>query len=370
MAFLTLLLIPLLVAGFFLLLGKGHKVTIKEFLLHMLAQMIVAGISVAAIYWSNVGDTEIWNGRIAQKVRERVSCSHSYRCNCYDSCSGTGKDRTCVEICQTCYDHAYDVDWYFRTTNGERINVARVNRQGTTEPPRWTVAKKGEPTAVPHYFENYVKGASNTLYKKKGLTKQYEGRLPAYPQIYDLHRSNRAVGKREWQPMLSNLNADLGATKQVNVILVETHEGSQEFGHALEQHWLGGKQNDVVAVVGTTSKTHEIKWVYVFGWAKNNIFNIKLRDDLLDLKTLDNPATASSALRHNVQRYYERKSMEDYAYLRAAVTPTTTQWLTAMIIGLLISIGLGIFFYKQDTFGDERYRRPRSFSRFNRFRRF
>lgn len=37
--------------------------------------------------------------------------------------------------------------------------------------------------------------------------------------------------------------------------------------------------------------------------------------------------------------------MKDFEYLKNAITPTFGTWIAAMIVGLISSIGLGIFFY-------------------------
>lgn len=359
MIFLTLLIFPLLIAAGFFIFGEGNYVTTKEFAVQVLAQFIVAGISVGVIYHVNTGDIEVWNGKVAKKIRERVSCSHSYSCNCYESCSGTGKNRSCTEICQTCYDHSYDVDWYLVTTNQERIYINRVDRQGLTTPPRWTTIVVGEPTAVSHEFENYIKGAPNTLFKKQGLEKEFQGQMPNYPRVYDYYHFNHVLGLRkpEWQKEMNDVNAELGALKEVNIMTVVTNNPSQKYGLALEQHWLGGKKNDVVVVIGI-NKQKEIMWSYVFGWAKNNILNIKMRDSVLDLKTLTNPQEYAKVVKENIKKYYQRKSMEEYAYLKNAITPTKTQWIVSMLIGFFVSVGLGVFFYKQDVFQESWKRSP------------
>lgn len=74
--FLLSFIIPLIlaIAGFIILGG----ITWKEFLLQVGAQVLVAGLSAAAIYASNTYDTEIWNGIVTDKKQVRVSCSHSY----------------------------------------------------------------------------------------------------------------------------------------------------------------------------------------------------------------------------------------------------------------------------------------------------
>jgi hypothetical protein len=108
-------------------------------------------------------DTEIWNGRIVDRHRERVSCSHSYKCHCHDVCSGSGKDKSCHEECDTCYEHSYDIDWIAKSSNDETFTFDRVDRQGLLMPDRYKQVFIGEPTAVEHHFENYFKLAIHNV---------------------------------------------------------------------------------------------------------------------------------------------------------------------------------------------------------------
>lgn len=350
MVFLCLLIFPVLVALGFFIFGK-HTVTWKEFLAHLTAQCIVAGISIGVIYHSNTHDVEVWNGRISAKKRVRVSCGHSYSCNCVTSCTG-GKTSTCTTICQTCYEHSYDVDWRVYTDIGERFNISRVNRQGTHEPPRWTAVNIGEPYSSTHSFTNYIKASPGTLFRKQGLLDKYKGKLPKYPQrIYDYHRLDRIVDMaglnvKSWNKDLSEVNADMGPKKQANIILVFTKDQPLDFFHALEQHWLGGKKNDIIIVLDTDGKD-VIQWVRVMAWAQNKLFQVKLRDELQDIKKIDKE-NIFSTIRKVVSSDFKRKPMKDFKYLKSNITPSKTQWIVSMVLGLLVSIGLGIFFVKND----------------------
>mgnify|MGYP006897338188 CR=1 FL=1 len=40
--------------------------------------------------------------------------------------------------------------------------------------------------------------------------------------------------------------------------------------------------------------------------------------------------------------------MKEFAYLKSNITPTMTQWVVSMIVGLLVSVGLGVFFVKNE----------------------
>lgn len=135
--FLIILGVPFLIALAAFVFLNG--ITLKEFGIILLAELIIAGSSAGIVSCANTHDVEVWNGRVAKKYSERVSCEHSYQCHCRQECSGSGKNRSCSEVCDTCYEHSYDVSWRVVTTNSEMITIARVNRQGTQEPGRWAL---------------------------------------------------------------------------------------------------------------------------------------------------------------------------------------------------------------------------------------
>lgn len=349
MIFLSLLLIPLLVAVAAYFFGRG-RVTLVELVAHIAAQCAVAGISVWLIYWQNVADHETWNGRVAAKKKEWVSCQHSYKCRCRTVCRSDGKSTSCPTVCDTCYEHSNDWDWAVYTSNGERIEIARVDRRGDSEPARFTTTKIGEPTAQVHSYENFIKAAPDTLFRRHGLVEKFKGRLIPYPQaVYDYYRMDRALVQDDrgaWASALSELNAEIGASKQANVIIVATKEMDQDFAYAMEQHWLGGKKNDIVLIVSVAGD--RISWVHVMAWTDAAMFKVKLRDDVMAVGTMDRDKIIH-ALRENVQRLYVRKPMADFEYLAASITPTASQWLVSILFGLAVSVGLGWYFLNNDV---------------------
>lgn len=358
--FFILLVVPLLVAVAAFIFLDG--ITWKEFLAQVGAQAVVAGISVAICYHSNTGDTEVWNGRVASKRSDHVSCSHSYECHCRmeTTTTGSGKNKTTTTTrkCDTCYEHSYDIDWTVRTTNGESIGIHRVDRQGLVEPSRWTDTVIGEPTSVPHSYTSYIKGSPDTLFRHQGQREKYKETVPVYPgQVYDYYRLNHFVNAgasvsdgKEWSGTLADLNADLGSAKQANILVVLTKQPRDWF-YALEETWLGGKKNDIVLVVGTKEDMTP-DWVEVMAWTTDQTFKVKLRDDVLDEGPIT-PKATMDALRRNITAYHKRKPMKDFEYLKASIVPSTTHLVVALIIGLIVAIGLTWLFQVHDVFGDE-----------------
>ena len=348
MIFLTLLIIPIVIALCFFLVG-GKKVTWKEFLIQCGVQFIIVGISILCIYFSNVTDTEIWNGYVTDKKQVKVGCRHSYRCMCVTmSC---GKDCT-TTVCQTCYDHDHDFDWEVYTNIEHTYDIDTLDSQGLKEPPRWTNVVIGEPISIKKKFENFIKASSDTLFRKKELTNEYTNLIPQYPDnIYDYYRLDRVLmvgtnisNVREWNKNLSELNGQLGKTKEANIILIFTNL-PDKYLYSLEQRWLGGKKNDIIIITGL--EDNNITWVGVIAWCKDNIVKVKLRDDLLELKEL-NQVKFLEIVKADVSTYYERQSFEEYRYLITSITPSFGEWLTAMIIGSLIAFGIGVYLYNNE----------------------
>jgi hypothetical protein len=353
MILLTLLIVPTLVAlGFFIFGGK--KVTFIEFVIQNVVQVVIMASFLAFTSCQNTADVEVWNGKVASKERVRVSCRHSYSCNCYESCSGSGNNRSCHQVCQTCYEHGYDVDWDLHTTNGEGIGIDTIDRQGVEEPPRWTAVKVGEPTAVTHSFKNYIKGAPDSLFRKQGLLEQYKDQIPAYPErVYDYYHLNRLVTvgasveePNKWNQELEVINGELGASKQVNIVMVVVKGKPEEYFYALEQAWLGGKKNDFI-VVANIDENNYVQWAKVMAWTDNKEAEVNTADYMVNRK-LPLSLSVLDSIKYIVIEHYKRKPMKDFEYLSHNSKPTMGQWIFAMILGLGISIGMGIMFETND----------------------
>src|SRR6185369_625968 len=124
--FLLLMVLPTLIAIGAMVYFKG-KVTYLEFFGQIAAVALVVGLGFGASYWSGTSDTEVWNGQVTSKTQDRVSCSHDYKCRCRSetTCTGSGKNRSCTSstVCDTCYEHSYDVDWAVHASTGESSDI-------------------------------------------------------------------------------------------------------------------------------------------------------------------------------------------------------------------------------------------------------
>lgn len=360
MIFLTLLLIPALVAlGFLAFSGKA--VTLKEFLLHMLVMVVYTGVCMGVIYWRNTGDTEQLNGSVASKAMQRVSCRHPYCCMYCESCTTDSKGNThCTQYCcMTCYYHPFDQDWNVYLNACPNLTIDPLDDQGLREPPRWTITKPGEPAACLHSYDNYVKAAPGTLFKRD--TREDEKKFPLperKPLVYDYYRADGLVlvngagvdNPRAWNDAIAAANARVGPLKQANIVVVLAKNQPREYFEALNAKWLGGKKNDVVLVLGVDAN-NKIQWADVMAWTYNEMVRVAMRDEALahGVATIDVVDIAE----RNVVKYFQRKKMDDFKYLKASFAPTGLQYFVSILIGTLLSVGLGIFMLKNDVFGEE-----------------
>ena len=361
MVFLTFLIIPLIVCLAAWLLT--NKITWKEFLVQIGIQLIVLGVMTWMILGSNTSDQEVWNGQIVKKWSAQVSCDHSYKCHCYQSCSNSCDSKghctqSCHEICQTCYEHDYDVEWRAKNNLEEVWYIRTIDRQGLREPPRWTSIQIGEPTSSTHHYENFIKGSPGSLFHKTELTEEELNSIPPYPiDVFDYWKLKRLVqigvsvpDSKEWNEDISKISADLGFKKQVNIVVVLVKNKPADYFYTLERAWVGGKKNDVIAMIGLDGNNN-IQWADTMSLS-NEEFKVYLRNSLINLKSF-NRGDVIQAIQENVDKFYTRKPMKDFEYLSAAVKPTKVQWVWGMIFGFLLSVGLSFFFYYQDPFGDD-----------------
>ena len=152
--------------------------------------------------------------------------------------------------------------------------------------------------------------------------------------------------KKEYDTMLSEILKTLGSSKEVNIVLVLSNK-DLENSLKLQTKFLGGKKNDVVIVVGTKNYP-KIDWVNVFGWSKNEMLNVKLRDDIYRLGNLS-ANTLSPVIVNDVNKFYVRREMKDFEYLKDEIHPSMTMMIVAFIISLLCSIGLSWTFVKHEV---------------------
>lgn len=335
------------------------KFTLKEMLVACIAPVLVVSIIYIGGSYSEMADTLLINGQVTDKKREEVHCRHSYDCNCYYSTrtwhdkTGTHTSRT--KHCSTCYYHLYDVDWNVYSNISDTTSIDKLDRQGLQEPPRWTQVIIGEPYSKTESYQNYVKGSKASLFNLEKYTKAEYAAIPDEPiGIHDYYRSTHAVDMGTGVKNLSQLDAamadvsaKLGPTKQVNVVMAFTPK-SMDYAYAIRNKWLGGKKNDVLIIIGTKTWP-TVDWVQVFSWSKNEMVNIKIRDDIMGVGTLADANVIGQIVATDVSANFVRREMKEFEYLKNEIEPSIECIWLALGLGMLVSLGLTIWFRNEDV---------------------
>lgn len=316
------------------------------------AAAIIAATGLGIAYWQGTTDTEIWNGQVTSKKRQEVSCRHSYQCNCRTETSGSGKNQTSYTVCDTCYEHSYDIDWDVFASTGEALNIDTVDRQGLVMPPRWGKVFVGEPFSSQHSFTNYIKAnPKSVLLGQKGDMKKFGSLIPGYPVVYDYYHVRHIFNEDvplppgelfQWDWLLGEANKTLGTQKQVNLLVILVHTDDPAYMYAFRDAWLGGKKNDAIVLIGSKDG-HEINWADVVSWTPNKEYNIYVRDRIMEEKYLDHKNAIVNIIAQETNTRFVRLHMKDMKWLMRGFQPSSTAMTWIALLGVLASIG-GCFF--------------------------
>ena len=348
---LTLLLVPRLI---------GHSLGRAQLLGITAGGLVVSAIIMASAFYlakgTKTADVEVWNGCVTSKEREHGSYVRTYECNCREVCSGSGQQRSCHRVCQTCYEHHYTVTWNVFTTIGTFVIdhkdwTSRAVYQ-LPNPRRWEVVQKNDPVSDARRHTNYVKAVPESLFRPAAadLKSKFAPLIPAYPSgVYDYYRVDRVLpvgvsvpNLREWNDRLQDSLKFIGPDKQVNAVIVLVNTADPNYEYALRDAWVSGKKNDVILVIGTTAYP-KIDWVRVISWTDRERFKVSLRDDIMALQQVSVDEVLTTLLKN--LSTFERKRMRDFEYLSAEIDPPLWVMVTVVVLVVGAYVGFWIFAY-------------------------
>jgi len=295
-------------------------------------------------------DTKFVNGEVISVNARKESCNTSWSrfsdsfCTNQDSksvydgqsCSGSGKTRSCHAVYHTEYRSIYPWErrYFIEATTGT-YEINRVDKQGVNIPPRFSEVSIGDPTAIQVPFVNYIKGASDSLFNEQFL----EVAEIAYPRISDYYRSNRVIYAehtvapqfwRDWNKSLAEVNRRLIDTGANVIIVVTAH--NKIWAEQLAQGWDAHNINDIVIVIGTEDViSNDIAWVDVRSWSSTDLVNTQIKNNILATKNID-PELINSIIVDAVSSSFTLQDMSNFEYL-AEDTPAP---LWVLIVGAIL----------------------------------
>lgn len=322
---------------FILKLIFPHEITNEELVGSVIGSIAITLFSLGILYF-NASNTELWHGQVTNKNQVKVSCSHSYSCNCTTDSKGNTS-------CSTCYEHSHDFDWRVYTSVGE-FNIDRLDSRGLKEPARFTSIEINEPVSRENRYIDYVGNSSHSLYNlEQYATSENKDRYGevAYPRVYDYYNVKLVVdliGQTKLSNELSNeirlALRRIGFENEVNIVVVLTNH-DRKFGNYLQYHWNNGRKNDQIVVIGvdSTEGQNHMNWAYAFGYSSNQMVNVELRDKLQSLKTINDVQEVGSIITATVSKHYVRTPMAEFKYLASEIE--ISNWMVFFM--MLLQIG-------------------------------
>ena len=189
-------------------------------------------------------------------------------------------------------------------------------------------------------FENRVKAAPSLFSFAKVPEKV---RVHPYPANKNWNSSNRLLGPTginitKWDQM----NARLGPTKKVNVILINFVNKDRQAALYQESAWVGGKKNDLVLCKGED-------WSYVFGWTEKEISKRNLETILLENELGDE---LIPKIEEEIKKNYVIKDWDKFSYI--SIDPPF--WSYIVFIFVLAGAQTGFWIWANKNQMDKRWK--------------
>lgn len=310
-----------------------NKVTDKELAISLGANFIAGALMIVILQWyisSKLYDNYVLNGVVTKKYKDTVSCEHSYQV-----CTSTGK----TTICTTHYEHWNDYDWVVQTSVG-KLKIDRVDRQGTTEPSRFSNVVVGEPASLEFSYSNYLLADPNSLFLQNAQGVASE----QYPRVYDYYRIKHILGYDD-KELEKHLHSLLNG-KRYNVVYVITNNESSDYFYTLMKSWKGGKINDIVVVLNIVEG--QVNWIRANSYAKgmNNQLLLKNLESESLGKTFDKNLLTTHLVMIDNSFKIPRES--DFEEKRSMVEIPMFLLIIVILINLGISLGIHIHMKKEN----------------------
>lgn len=195
-----------------------------------------------------------------------------------------------------------------------------------------------EPVTVTKHFKNKIKAAPSLFSYSKVPTNIV---VHSWPKSQNLFVSDRVMGTAKsvittlnWDQM----NAVLGASKKVNLIVVGFGDSGMDMAGWQESAWIGGKKNDLIICYG--GKANEpATWVKVFGWTEKNIVKQNIQTLFLQNPVND---TIIPLIHNEVIANYVIKDWKKFDYITIE-PPTWAYWVYFIV--MLVVQGALFFWY-------------------------
>ena len=356
-----------LIFGVYRKFTNPEKFTWIELPIQLLASVAVIFTLYSFFFFttSDIADKEVWNGYTSKAEYYEEYTTETE----YEDCDSEGKN--CVTRSTETY---HPPEWYLYTSNSEKLAIsqstyrtyvkrfANETEKELYHPDQisygdgdmyYTIFKGNFedriPTSIKHRYVNYLKGTESLHRKTGGNTIGYEELLMEYPSVtsgtYGNIYFDRVIvagglkvdplWKKQVDQKLDLALTNLGKKKQVNIVIYLVKSSDQAFLHALEEHWVNGKKNDVVVIIGMNNFS-KVEWTSIMAWTKIEEFKIELRDNINELSDISDSSIFTNTIINQISKNpenggYLRMPMKELEYL---VSDIELQWWSHILVVL------------------------------------
>lgn len=365
-----LALLPVCFGAILFLCGK--TVCWKEWLTGTAIALATAGAGHFAIHLVLTGDTETWSGQIShgvhipawtEKYKEAIYKDVEHKDK--DGNTHTTREFSHYETRTDYHPESFTLESNIPSSHGVgegkwKEVVAKLGGKLTPQRGSRSTGKHDshmiagdpydyhlqntsgwiEPVNVGKFFENRIKN-SHSLFRSRRLAEAEKKNLFPYPNPTGGFESNRLLGvlPAAITPLAwDQLNARLGPTKRVNIILAGFPSSDSALADNQLALWAGGKKNDLMLFYGPG-------WSRVLGWSESELCKANLQTLLLT----PNSPTLLQDIEKEIQRNYQIVDWnKKFAYI--SVEPTFWQIITFLGILVISQSGIYYYFHKENPF--------------------
>lgn len=204
-----------------------------------------------------------------------------------------------------------------------------------------------EQTVSSHYYENRIQ-AAHTAFSFPVISEEDKKsyKLFDYPEINDfsqkvllgddsipwLTQAEKNYGRR----ILEYCSGYWGPKKKGKIFVLFFKDSPHTSSLMQEAYWDGGNDNDLVICIGLSSKSRDLQWTKVFSWTPNRTILVDLREDIMNLKTLNFKGIQEAIDKRMVN--FKRKDFKEFSYV--TVEPPTWAIIVTYLVTILLTIGL------------------------------
>lgn len=384
----------------------GKKFVWWEFLLPMFASFIFILITKFAVEKSLLNDTEYRGGLIVEaryyeywETWVRKTCSEQYACGTYTT--GTGNNKTThTKYCTRYYDCSYcnrnDAYWRVYDDQGHSWSISekeylrlmkqwnvtpefvelnrniryrggcgkdgdmyRIRWNGdilTSETSSWTASYDNHVQVSKSHFD--LRDISKKDAKKHGLYEYPDLNRYYQPTVLGLDSMNFLTQsqKNGTRKMFDYFNGNYGPKRKIRLFVLLFNDKPIDIGIKQKNYWVGGNKNELVVCIGLNKNTGKLDWVYPFTWTENKRIAVDVREDVMNLDTLN--FTNLFYILDDATKTFTYRDFNQYNYL--SVDPPTWEVWFVYVVTFLISLGLLYYGYINEFEAPENPRKNNS----------